>query len=164
MNKRIRQYIALGAAILFYYLIHEGAHLICALAMGVFKQVNFLGLGVQIDVFREQTTDGQLGWFCLLGALATLTAGYGLAAATKRICRAGSKVFRTVMYYVTLTMLLLDPLYLSILCGFFGGGDMNGISLLVPEGVARALFGLVFCVNIWLFRKWIYPAYKQSFA
>ena len=36
MNKRTRQYIGLLLAILSYYLIHEGAHLIYALAIGTF--------------------------------------------------------------------------------------------------------------------------------
>lgn len=49
-----------------------------------------------------------------------------------------------------MVMLLLDPLYLSILCGFFGGGDMNGISLLVPEAMARIGYGVL-------------PAYTQAF-
>ena len=35
------------------------------------------------------------------------------------------------------SLLLLDLLYLSVLCGFFGGGDMNGIALLCPEWAAR---------------------------
>ena len=54
MNKKIRQYIGLAVAVLMYYLIHEGAHLLVALAQGVFKRINFIGLGVQIDVFAEQ--------------------------------------------------------------------------------------------------------------
>ena len=37
MSKRIRQYIGLFTAILAYYLIHEGAHLIYALSVGAFK-------------------------------------------------------------------------------------------------------------------------------
>ena len=36
MNKKIRQYIGLAVAVLMYYLIHEGAHLVVALAQGVF--------------------------------------------------------------------------------------------------------------------------------
>ncbi len=35
MNKRARQYIGILAAVAAYYLVHEGAHLICALSMGV---------------------------------------------------------------------------------------------------------------------------------
>ena len=30
----------------------RGAHLLYALFTGVFRQVNFMGLGVQVDVFR----------------------------------------------------------------------------------------------------------------
>ena len=47
MNKRLRQYIGIFSAIAAYYLIHEGAHLITALYYGVFKQIKFLGLGIQ---------------------------------------------------------------------------------------------------------------------
>ena len=57
LNKKIRQYIGLIAAALAYYLIHEGAHLITALCMGVFKEVRFLGLGMQVDVAAAQMID-----------------------------------------------------------------------------------------------------------
>ena len=54
MNKRARQYIGLIAAVVAYYIIHEGAHLIYALTIGVFKQINFMGLGMQIDVITQR--------------------------------------------------------------------------------------------------------------
>ena len=57
MSKRARQYIGLCLAILSYYIIHEGAHLMYALKLDVFKKVNFIGLGVQIDVFAEKMTE-----------------------------------------------------------------------------------------------------------
>ena len=47
MNKKIRQYIGLAMAVLMYYLIHEGAHLVVALAQGVFKRINFMGMPPQ---------------------------------------------------------------------------------------------------------------------
>ncbi len=138
MTKRIRQYIGILAALAAYYLVHEGAHLLYALFTGVFRQVRFLGLGVQVDVYAERMTETQLGIFCLVGALASLCAGYLLAALARRICRARSKLLRAVLYYTTIALLLLDPLYLSVLCGLFGGGDMNGIALLFcrngPQG------------------------------
>ena len=40
MNKRTRQYVGLLSAVLAYYIIHEGAHLIYALITGTFKQIN----------------------------------------------------------------------------------------------------------------------------
>ena len=131
---------------------------------GVFQQINFMGLGVQVDVYAERMTDIQLGIFCLVGALATFCVGYLLTALAKIICRAQSKLLRAVMYYITIALLLLDPLYLSILCGFFGGGDMNGIALLCPEWIARCLFGVLLLVNGLVFWKRILPVYRQSFS
>ena len=164
MSKRVRQLVGIFAAIVAYYLIHEGAHLLYAVCTGVFKQINFMGLGVQIDVYAERMTDAQLGIFCLVGALATFCAGYLLAALAKNICRARSKLLRAVLYYITIAFLLLDPLYLSILCGFFGGGDMNGIALLCPEWAARSLFGVLLLANGLVFWKRVLPVYRQSFA
>lgn len=164
MSKRTRQYISILAAVAAYYLIHEGAHLLYALLGGVFKKINFMGFGVQIDVYAERMTDIQLGIFCLVGAMATFCAGYLLTALAKRICCAKSKLLRAVLYYVTIAFLLLDPLYLSVLCGFFGGGDMNGIALLCPEWVARCLFGALLLLNGLVFWKWVLPTYRKSFT
>ena len=61
-------------------------------------------------------------------------------------------------------MLLIDPLYLSALCGFFGGGDMNGIALLIPEVAARMLYGVLLAVNAVVFIKIVLPKYKAAFA
>ena len=163
MSKRMRQYIGILAALVAYYLVHEGAHLLYALLIGVFKQIRLMGLGVQIDVCAERMTDTQLGIFCLVGALATFCVGYLLAALARSICHAKSKLLRAMLYYITIAFLLLDPLYLSVLCGFFGGGDMNGIALLCPERAARCLFGALLLVNGLVFWKRILPAYRQAF-
>lgn len=69
MSKRVWQLVGIFAAIVAYYLIHEGAHLLYALFAGVFKQIRLMGLGVQIDVCAERMTDMQLGICCLVGAL-----------------------------------------------------------------------------------------------
>ena len=164
MSKRVRQYIGILAALAAYYLVHEGAHLLYAQLTDVFKQINFMGLGIQIDVFAELMTDTQLGVFCLVGALATFCVGYLLTALARNICRAKSKLLRAVFYYITLALLLLDPLYLSILCGFFGGGDMNGIAQFFPEWAARCLFGVLLLINGLVFYKRLLPIYRQSFS
>ena len=134
-----------------------------ALKLDVFKKVNFIGLGVQIDVFAEKMTENQLGIFCIVGSVATLITSYVLVAFADKIGEVSSKVFKAGMYYITIAMLLIDPLYLSILCGLFGGGDMNGISLIVPEVVARILYGIILLVNIAVFVKIVLPKYKQAF-
>ncbi len=164
MSKRLRQIIGVFAAIVAYYLIHEGAHFLYAVCAGVFRRINFMGLGVQVDVYAENMTDAQLGIFCLVGAAATFFAGVFMTLSAKKICRAGSKLFRATAYYITIAFLLLDPIYLSILCGFFGGGDMNGISLLFPEWAARVISGVLLLVNGFIFIKLIWPVYTRSFA
>ena len=42
MNKRARQYIGLLSAVIAYYLLHEGTHLLYALSIGAFKQINLM--------------------------------------------------------------------------------------------------------------------------
>ena len=59
---------------------------------------------------------------------------------------------------IFLILLLIDPLYLSALCGLFGGGDMNGIALLCPEWAVRCLSGAL------VFWRQILPVYRQSFS
>ena len=164
MSKQTRQYLGLLSAVCIYYLIHEGAHLLYAVCNGVFKQINFMGLGMQVDIHRELLTDAQLGIFCLVGTVASQLAAYIMVLSTNCICRCPSKIFKACCYYVTIALLLLDPVYLSVLCGFFGGGDMNGIALLIPEPAARMVFGILLIVNAFVFVKYVLPRYKKSFA
>lgn len=65
---------------------------------------------------------------------------------------------------MTLTMLLLDPVYLSVLCGSVGGGDMNGSALLMPGVVARVMFGAIGLINFGIAIRLVYPSYTASFA
>ena len=162
MNKLARRYIGVLAAIVSYYIVHEGAHLLYALATGVFKKIRFMGIGMQIVVEDTAMTNSQLGLFCLVSAVATLLVGYALVLLTGRICRVESLPFRAIMYYITIAMLLMDPLYLSLLCGFFGGGDMNGISLLLPELAARLIFGALLILNGLIFWKIVLPKYTRA--
>ena len=134
-----------------------------ALKLDVFKKVNFIGMGVQVDVFAEKMTENQLGIFCVVGSIATMVMAYVLVAFADKIGKVSSKVFKASMYYITIAMLLIDPLYLSILCGFFGGGDMNGISLILPEVGARILYGIILLVNMAVFVKIVLPKYKRAF-
>lgn len=163
MTKQIRQYIGLLSAVAAYYIIHEGAHLLYALITGVFKQINFMGLGIQIDIYRELLTDSQLGLFCFMGVVASQFAAYAMVAGKAVICRSPSKLLKAVCYYITIVLLLLDPLYLSLLCDLVGGGDMNGIALLIPEATARICFGILLAINVLVFWKSLLPCYTASF-
>lgn len=161
MSKRIRQYIGIVAAVVAYYIVHEGAHLLVALLLGAFKQIKFMGLGIQIDIFRERLTDTRLGWFCLAGALATFVVAWILVLMSRRICSSSSPVFKATMWYVTLALLLLDPLYLSVLCGFFGGGDMNGIRMLLPEIAVRIGFAVIAVLHLLVIWRYLLPKYSE---
>ena len=152
------------SAVLAYYIIHEGAHLIYALITGAFKQINVMGMGVQIDIYAERITDIQLGIFCLVGSVATFVTAYTLVLFTNKIGKNSSKIFKACMYYITIAMLLIDPVYLSVLCGFFGGGDMNGISLLFPEIAVRIVYGIILAINIAVFIKIVLPKYQLAFS
>ncbi len=164
MSKRVRQYLGLISAVIAYYIVHEGAHLVCTLIMDTFKQVNFIGLGVQIDVYYEKMTDVQMGVFCLVGSVATLTAAYILVLLTNKITQVPSKAVKACMYYITLAMLLIDPVYLGILFKLFSGGDMNGISLLIPEIAAQSIYALLLVLNVFIFWKIVLPKYKRAFS
>ena len=94
MNKRTRQYLGLLSAVLAYYIIHEGAHLIYALITGTFKQINIMGLGMQIDIHAERMTDIQLGIFCLVGSIATFITAYILVLLVNKIGDTSSKIFK----------------------------------------------------------------------
>ena len=163
-GKKIRQYLGLLAAILVYYTVHEGSHLVCAVLMGVYKGIRFMGLGVQVDVAAETMTAMELAVFCAVGSVAAMIVAYAMVVSLPRIVRVSSKVFKACMYYITAAMLLIDPLYLSVLCGFFGGGDMNGISLIIPEKIARGAYGVLLVVHAVLFLKIVLPGYRQAFA
>ena len=54
--KRVRQYIGILAPVAAYYSVHEGAHLLCAVFLGTFRQIRFMGIGMQVDVYAERMT------------------------------------------------------------------------------------------------------------
>jgi len=85
--KRVRQYIGILAAAAAYYSVHEGAHLLCAVLLGTFKEIRFMGIGMQIDIYAERMTDRQMALFCIAGATATLFVGFVLAVFSGKICR-----------------------------------------------------------------------------
>lgn len=160
-----RKWLSVLAAALLYYVVHEGAHLLVALCCGTFDRINFMGIGVQIAARTELMTPMQTAVFCVVGSIASLIGAYVLVWAAKFITKSGSKVIKAMGYYATIALLLLDPLYLTVLYRFVGGGDMNGILLFcLPEIVVVLVYGAVGVVNIGIIVKYIYPAYKKAFA
>lgn len=163
MNKKYRQYIGILAALGSYYFIHEGAHWLYAITHGVFKTIHLMAMGVQIDVHRELMTDAQLGIFCLVGPLATFLAGMIMVMLGNKICALRSSVIKSCCWYISIIFLILDPLYLSILYRFVGGGDMNGIKLILPEMGVATVGIILLAVNLFLLYKVLLPKYKKAF-
>ena len=164
IGRNMRKAAALLMAIVLYYVIHEGAHLLYALKLGVFQRVAFTGLGVQIVSYRDQMSDVQTAVFCILGAVATLAAGWILVFMKPWILKSNSRFFRAVAFYTTIVFLLNDPVYLSVLYPYVGGGDMNGIKLMMPEGAARILFGVILAAHLVVIVKYVYPEYRNRFV
>ena len=69
----------------------------------------------------------------------------------------------TAFTYVTVIMLVLDPIYLCLLSGAFGGGDVNGILYLMPQAWVWTIFAFILLFNIWILLKKVNPTYTASF-
>lgn len=165
MSANLRKWTGVFLTVVCYYLVHEGAHLITALCMGTFERVKLVFPGVQVAADIDAMSELQVAAFSIAGGLSTFIVGYMLIFLTGRILQLKSKVAKAAFYYITLGMLLCDPIYLSVLCGFFGGGDMNGIVLFgVPELATRIVFGVIGVVNLRMFVKNVYPLYKADFS
>lgn len=165
MKSNLRKWLGIMVTILCYYSVHEGAHLISALFIGTYQGIKILFPGIQVVIDADAMSNLQLAVFSVVGPLATLLLGYALVLMTGRIVKSPNKISKAAFYYLTLGMLLIDPVYLSALCGFFGGGDMNGIILFgIPEAAARSAFAVIGVINIFVFSKWVYPAYKADFS
>lgn len=163
MMKIGRKTLGVIVAVVCYYVVHEGAHLVFALCTGTFEKIVFMFPGMQIKANVELLSNAQLFAFNLLGSVSTLTLAYILCGLSSCVVRIKSNAIRAVLYYVTIALLLNDPIYLSILCGLFGGGDMNGIALLIPELPARIIFGVIGIINIIIIIKILVPNYKKAF-
>lgn len=158
-KRNVRKWSAPLIAVICYFLIHEGAHLIYAYCIGVFKQINIFGLDIEIDVYSEQMTDIQIGIISIIGAAATITTAYIILMLTNKILKTKSHYFKAIMYYVVLAFLIIDPIYLSLIASYVSGEDLDGIALFIPEIWARVLFGVILIINIIVFMNIALPKY-----
>ena len=108
--------------------------------------------------------DWQLGVFSIISSIATLFVAYLLLTLTKNIVQTNSKLIKAIGYYTTFTLLLIDPIYMTFLYKFVGGGDMNGIKLLwLPELAWQIIYGIIAIINVLLIIRYVYPTYKKAF-
>lgn len=164
MSSNLRKWLGVIITTICYYVVHEGSHLLVALILGVFQKVRFMALGVQVVINTSGMSNLQLAVFNIAGSVGTFFTAYVLVLLRGHILLFHSKLLKAACYYTTLGLLLIDSIYLSILCGFFGGGDMNGIILFgIPEIVVRLMYALLGIINTFVLIKYVYPVYKQNF-
>ena len=60
-------------------------------------------------------------------------------------------------------MLVLDPIYLCLLSGAFGGGNVNGIFYLMPQAWMWTIFAFILLFNIWILLKKVNLIYTVAF-
>jgi hypothetical protein len=166
MLKSIKQWTGVFIAIICYYIIHEGTHLLLALLFGVFERIRFVGIwGIQI--VTDSGLDGiRLALFSILSSIVTISIGYILAF-SPYIYKLKNRALLIAFYYITLCFMLLDPIYISVLTLFIGGGgDLNGITtgLQTSDIPFRIIFGSIAILNIFLFIKKVSKQYKFIFS
>ena len=79
-----------------------------------------------------------------------------------KICEIKNKLVKAIFYYITVIMLVLDPTYLCLLSGAFGGGNVNGIFYLMPQAWIWTIFAFILLFNRILLKK-VNPTYTASF-
>ncbi len=157
-KRNLRKWTALVVAIAAFLIVHEGAHLIYALSIGAFKQINILGFGLfQIEPYVERMSEIQLGIFCLLGPVSTISCGYIFLALTPKLASLKNAYARAIGYYMTVVFLITDPLYLCCL-----SIDMNGIILILPETVVRVAAGILALSNSMIIIRVVIPNYREA--
>ena len=165
--KNGKLWASLLTAIILYYLVHEGTHLVVALIYGVFENIRLVGIfGIQIVIADGSLNGVSLAIFSGLSIVVTLIVGYLLYFSTPRIVQWKNKVLIVPMYYATLIFMVLDSLYISVLTLFIGGGGaLNGITtgLNAPDIPFRVVFGIISLVNTYLFIKKVSPQYREVF-
>ena len=165
LEKSVKQWLGIFIAIVSYYIIHEGTHLLLALILGVFEKIRFVGiLGIQIVTTKGSLNGINLALFSGLSSIVTILIGYILAFHPS-VYKIKNKNILIGIYYITLCFLLLDPLYMSILSKFIGGGDLNGIitGLKTSDIVFRIVFGIILIINMLLFKNKVCPRYNRIF-
>ena len=165
MSKKYRQYIFYVSAVLTYLVIHEGTHVIQALAYGIFQGLRFNGIGVEVLITEPLTISGlKLACFSGLSSVVTISVGYVICVFTPQILALNNRLVKSYLYYTALVFLLLDPLYIGVV-SLFVNGDINGITLGLglPYTTVRMVYLLVLVINVFFVVKKLYPKYAENF-
>ncbi len=166
MRRNIKLWIGIIIAIIIYYVVHEGTHLIQAVLTDNFDSIRLVGFaGIEIMI-KEVPTGLLLSLFSGLSNAITVFCGYILVIMIPKILVLSNKMMKVALYYITIILLVLDPVYMSILHQYVGGGDMNGVTkgLGISSLPISIVFGIVAALNIYIIIKKVHPTYKKNFT
>lgn len=161
MNGLVRRYLYFLFAGITYLIIHEGIHIILAQIFGIYEGIRILPLGVEVEIIQPLTIGGfKLATFSGLSSVVTVLIGYILFVISPKILKLNNQPAKNYIYYVTFVLLLLDPVYISLV-SFFVGGDINGIALGLNLSfmTIRGAYFIIAAFNTYLVYKKLYPAY-----
>jgi len=165
MDRKCRQYAVNILAVVTYLIIHEGTHIVQALAHGIFRGLRLNLLGVEVLITEPLTIGGwKLACFSGLSSLVTVGIGYLIYKMTTVILSFKNQFIKSYLYYTAVVFLILDSLYISVF-SFFVGGDINGIALGlgVPHMIVRGAYFAVLIINFLLVVKVLHPKYTQDY-
>ena len=160
--KSMRALVGLLLALAVLAVIHEGIHALIAMAYGEYGSLHVHPFGLEVEYNTAVAERLGFKWALISGAsnLSTCSLAYLLLLHAPRLSRIHSAISRSLVYWLSLLGLLLDPLNLSIGPSIYGGdgiGVAEGLGVGVP--VIQVVFAGLFLFNRELAAQRLLPSY-----
>jgi hypothetical protein len=126
----MKRILALLLAVGVFAVTHEGAHATTAMGYDKYQSFHVKPFSLEVEYVTPVAERLGIRWVLISGASNLLTSlvGYVLLCSEGRFSRMPSLFLRSLVYWLTLLGLLLDPFNLSV-GPFVYGGDANGIAV-----------------------------------
>lgn len=161
----MRKMTALFLALLIFLVIHEGAHILTAIALHEYESfhLKILGLEVTFKTPVEMRTGSKWAVISGTGNIITIALGYCFYAVRHRFATSRSLFVASLGYWLNILFLIADPLNLSI-GSLFYSGDATGIAvgLNVSRWLIQGLFFVIFLVNREIVAQRLLPSFGVS--
>lgn len=159
--KRSSNYLYFVCAFLTYLFLHHTAHFLAATRLGVFHELIITPTCIKVVLTPGTSFVGwRLALYSGLGSILTVSFGYLLFSLRHKILQLRRRAMKRYLYFLTLTFLLVDPLYIAVL-SFVFCGDICGIAtgLGITCAFVRVVYGALGLLNIYLVCSRLQPAY-----
>jgi hypothetical protein len=159
IRKRLFFFLPMLVAALSQHSLHELTHYVAARLMGEgVAEFRFLTNGwLTSQVIYATPVEARAGahWLVIAWAPAVLTTLIGVALfLTRRRWLTCWPMLNATLWFATVYFLLADPVYLSVLAPFFGGGDVGAVAAVGwPRWPVHLVAGVVALVNIYLVHR-----------